>query len=214
MIYATMCVGRDWCEVHSSNINYFAKNNKLHILTDFPDYFNNCEIHPYKRDIFSYYEKLNHIINLLEELKTRITYIDADWISFLNTNLEYDMSSLYSYDIFKLNSELLQNYFSEKNIEDLSKIFSMIGVNNVGNEYIPEALISFPYVNNIIEIKKDLKILQTPLENMYSYSPEQLRLKRYSKNGVGYGEGWALTAICVKYGIPFTSIDWRKKSII
>lgn len=214
MIYATMCVGKKWCEAHSHNINMFAKKNKVHILTDFPHYFENCKVYEYTRDVFSYYEKLNHIINLSELFKTRITYIDADWISFLDTNLEYDISVLYSYDIFKLNSELLQNYFSEKNIEDLSKIFSMIGVDNFGNEYIPEALISFPYVNNIIEIKKDLKILQTPLENMYSYSTEQLRLKRYSKNGVGYGEGWALTAICVKYDIPFTSIDWRKKSII
>ena len=86
--------------------------------------------------------------------------------------------------------------------------------------YIPEAIISFPYLTNLNEIINDFKKLQPVFERVQNVKPKIESLYRYSNNGIGYGEGWAITAICIKYDIfvkdfsEFPNKTWEKIGLI
>ena len=63
-------------------------------------------------------------------------------------------------------------------------------------------------------IINDSKILQEYLESEYNKSSiTSSRLDRYKK-GIGYAEGWGLTALVTKYNISIKQIDWRKKILL
>lgn len=213
MIYATVCVGEKWCERFSLDINKFAADNQIHVLTDLPNYFTGCNIHKYTRDEFSYYEKLNLIFNLSLSHKCRVVYIDADCIAHYNPQTQYDRSSLYCNKVFNTSSDFFKSIFSDEYILEANNIVKLIGIKNTINTYIHEELISFPYDNNIHSMKHDVSILQKPLEQLNSRKHISRKLKRYSATGIGYAEGWALTGICIKYNIRFLACDWRKKNM-
>lgn len=221
MIYATMCIGEHWCKKYSTLINDFSKKNKIHILTDTPSYFKDgCIIYHYTRDVFSYYEKINHILSLLQKYKTRVLYIDADWVSQLDTSLLYDSTSIYCYNKFELSSSVINRYFSKDDIKKVNDILSIIKLNKNLEWYIPEALLCFPYLDAISNISLDFNKLQKPLEELYNKTPQRKELARYTESGIGYGEGWAITAIAYKYNINVNTFDgfpnksWRKISTI
>jgi len=221
MIYATMCIGSSWVTKFKKSINEFGKNNTLYILTDSPDEFSNCETIIYERDEFSYYEKINLILNLLETHKQRITYIDADWLRHYNTNIEFSDNSLYTYQIFYLNQKPLMFFFPELELKKINEVIKLIGMTEFGDRYIPEAVLSFPYFENFFEIKDDFITMQTPIEDIYNKTvPIRTALRKYSKHGIGYGEGLAITAVANKYNIDvkdfgeFPNHTWRKKVLI
>lgn len=214
MIYATMCVGDRWNTTHQSSINNFSKNNKLHILTDLPDRYENSYL--YKRDIFSYYEKINHILNLLETYKQRVTYIDVDWLGSYDKSIQYDSSSLYTYWLIDTNKDPIKSLFSEDR-DSLLDIFGTINIKTIPSKYIPEALISFPYIDDDTtqKIKSDLLTIQKPLESLYGKLPPRKQLLKWSKNGIGYGEGWALSVVSSKYNLSLDSVKvWGNKKIL
>jgi len=215
MIYATMCIGKEWIEKYKETINNFSNKNKLHILTDEPMHFKNCITDEYTRDIFSYYEKINFIFKLSKKYKERIYYIDVDWLSSYNTDIEVNDDNLYTYTNFLLDVEnVWTKFFTSKEIKIKQNILSKIGIDGELKDYIGEALILFPYSENIDMIIDDSKILQEYLENEYNKSSiTSSRLDRYKK-GIGYAEGWGLTALVTKYNIPIKQIDWRKKTIL
>ena len=215
MIYATMCIGKEWVDKHKNIINNFSKHNKLHILTDSENEFKDCVKEKYTRDVFSYYEKINFIFKLSKKYKERIYYIDVDWLGSYDTNIKVDDNSLYTYTNFLLNEKnVVTDFFTEKEWKIKETILSKIGVNGELKDYIAEALIFFPYNKNINEIISDSKILQEYLEKEYNeFSVTSKRLDRYKK-GIGYGEGFGLTALVTKYKIPIKQIDWRKKTIL
>jgi len=215
MIYATMCVGKEWIGKYKNTINDFSKHNKLHILTDSENEFKDCVKEKYTRDVFSYYEKINFIFKLSKKYKERIYYIDVDWLGSYDTNIKVDDNSLYTYTNFLLNEKnVVTDFFTEKEWKIKETILSKIGVNGELKDYIAEALIFFPYNKNINEIISDSKILQEYLEKEYNeFSVTSKRLDRYKK-GIGYGEGFGLTALVTKYKIPIKQIDWRKKTIL
>ena len=215
MIYATMCIGKEWIEKYKETINNFSNKNKLHILTDEPIHFKNCITDEYTRDIFSYYEKINFIFKLSKKYKERIYYIDVDWLSSYNTDIEVNDNNLYTYTNFLLDDEnIWTKFFTSKEIKIKENILSKIGIDRELKDYIGEALILFPYNENIDMIIDDSKILQEYLENEYNKSSiTSSRLDRYKK-GIGYAEGWGLTALVTKYNIPIKQIDWRKKTIL
>ena len=215
MIYATMCIGKEWIEKYKETINNFSNKNKLHILTDKPMHFKNCITDEYTRDIFSYYEKINFIFKLSKKYKERIYYIDVDWLSSYNTDIEVNDDNLYTYTNFLLDVEnVWTKFFTSKEIKIKQNILSKIGIDGELKDYIGEALILFPYSENIDMIIDDSKILPEYLENEYNKSSiTSSRLDRYKK-GIGYAEGWGLTALVTKYNIPIKQIDWRKKTIL
>ncbi len=215
MIYATMCIGSKWTTKYKDVVNTFGENNTLHVLTDLPGISENVITHLYKRKVFSYYEKINFIFKLSKKYKERIYYIDVDWLGSYDTNIKVDDNSLYTYTNFLLNEKnVVTDFFTEKEWKIKETILSKIGVNGELKDYIAEALIFFPYNKNINEIISDSKILQEYLEKEYNeFSVTSKRLDRYKK-GIGYGEGFGLTALVTKYKIPIKQIDWRKKTIL
>lgn len=217
MVYATMCIGEKWVDRHQRCINEFGKVNKIFVLTDIPTKFPNCETILYTRKIFSYYEKINLILQLSKEYKERIYYIDADWVAQYDTNLKVDSESIYSYINFDLRDDPpnpLTVYFTETEKQVQKSILKKIGVDKLLVDYLGEAILLFPYKENIDEIIADSKILQTYLEDIYNNtSITNLRLNRYKK-GVGYAEGWGITALAVKYNIPIKEVKWRKKILL
>ena len=220
MIYATMCIRSDWISKYKDSINRFAKQNKLFVLTDDETYFENCETISYTRNIFSYYEKINLILNLLKKYKQRITYVDSDWLQYYDTKIKITDESLYTYEIFNLNYPPLSDLFKKTESKIIKELYSKIGLTTDDDWYVPEAIISFPYHKELSEIIKDFKILQEPLENIYNKTPIRETLERYSDAGIGYGEGWAITAIVQKYNIvvkdftEFPNKTWRKIGLI
>ncbi len=216
MIYATMCVGKKWVKKHKDQINKFSKTNTLHILTDDNTSFENCICHHYTREVFSYYEKINLILNLSKEYKERIYYIDADWIRDYDTTLRIDdEDTIYSYSVIDLKDK--SSYISRVVFEDTEvkdTIMKKIGIDTTINCYMGEAILLVPYNENIDDIISDSKILQKYLEETYHQnSKTHKRLNRY-KDGIGYAEGWGITALAIKYNIPIKESRWRKKIII
>jgi len=214
MIYATMCVGSKWTTKYQHIINAFSSKNHLEVLTDNIDIFDNSYNTLYDRDIFSYFEKINFIFNLSKKYNQRITYIDSDWLVRYNTDIKYDDTSLYTYQIFDLYIESeLTKFFYENEYHLRDTLLSHISSNESIKYYIPEALISLPKVNEIDKMISDVKTIQPIVENYYTSKNRNPRYYRYVKAGIGYAEGWAPSAICQKYNIPIEEIEWRKSNI-
>ena len=215
MIYATMCIGNRWLNKYQDTINVFSSKNHLEILTDNPIGLTGSHITLYERNIFSYYEKINFIFNLSKKYNQRITYIDSDWLVRYNTDIKYDDMTLYSYHIFDLYKESeLTKFFEENEYHLRDTLLSNISLNESIKYYIPEALISLPKVNEIDKMIYDIKTIQPILENIYNSKNTNPRYYRYVKAGIGYGEGWAPSAICKKYNIPIDKVDWKRKMLL
>jgi len=215
MIYATMCIGNKWLNKYRDTINVFSSKNHLEILTDNPSGLTGSHITLYERNIFSYYEKINFIFNLSKKYNQRITYIDSDWLVRYNTDIKYDDITLYTYEIFDLYIESeLTKFFYETEYHLRDTLLSHISSNESIKYYIPEALISLPKVNEIDKMISDIKIIQPILENIYDSKNKNPRFSRYVKVGIGYGEGWAPSAICQKYNIPIDKIDLKRKMLL
>ena len=210
-----MCVGTKWLTKYQNTINAFSSKNHLEILTDNPNGLTGSHITLYERNVFSYYEKINFMFNLSKKYNERITYIDTDWLNAYNTNITYDDITLYSYDIFDLSDEnILTKWFTEKEEYFRKSLLSNISVNSNIDFYIPEALISIPQLNNIDNIQFDLKIIQPIIESWYGLKNKNPRFRRYIKNGIGYAEGWGVSAVCKKYKIPIDKVDWKKQTLL
>ena len=210
-----MCVGSKWTTKYQHIINAFSSKNHLEVLTDNVDIFHNSYNTLYDRDIFSYYEKINFIFNLSKKYNQRITYIDSDWLVRYNTDIKYDDITLYTYEIFDLYIESeLTKFFYETEYHLRDTLLSHISSNESIKYYIPEALISLPKVNEIDKMISDIKTIQPILENIYNSKNKNPRFSRYVKVGIGYGEGWAPSAICQKYYLPIDKVEWKRKMLL
>lgn len=210
-----MCVGSKWTTKYQHIINAFSSKNHLEILTDNPSGLIGSHITLYERNVFSYYEKVNFMFNLSKKYNQRITYIDTDWLNAYNTNITYDDITLYSYATYDLSDKnILTKWFTEKEEYFRKSLLSNISVNSNIDFYIPEALISIPQLNNIDNIQFDLKTIQPIIESWYGLKNKNPRFRRYIKNGIGYAEGWGVSAVCKKYKIPIDKVDWKKQTLL
>ena len=221
MVYATMCVGKEWNREFKKSIKNFAENNILYILTDSPESYQNNLTVKYERKVFSYFEKIRFIFDIIKINSKRVTYIDANKIKKYNANILFNDEKIYTGRLFSL-EHLYKYYFTSTTLSDIGLIFEKIGVKDLKHylssladkKYPREHILSVPYLINIEEIINDLKIIQPYLESYYNSVPRTPSLKRYSEVGVGYAEGWALVAIAIKYGLEIKSLNWEKKSLI
>lgn len=210
-----MCVGTEWVSLYKESIQNFSKSSELHLLTDSKDNFHNCKVYEYGQKEFSYYDKLIFIFKLLVKYKTRVTYIDSDWISKYNTDTKFDTKSIYSYHIYDLNEKnIVTDFFKESEFKIRKEILNYIDFHGKLNYYIPEALISIPYSDKINNAFKDIKLLKKYIESYYNRENTNPRFNKYKKHGIGYGEGWALSAVSLKFNYNILDINWRKKDII
>ena len=89
-----MCVGKKWIDTWKL-IDNFSKDHNLHILTDDIDKFKKTTCYEYKRNVFSYYEKINFVLELSKKYKERITFIDTDGLDDYNTDFIFDDRTFY-----------------------------------------------------------------------------------------------------------------------
>ena len=208
--FATMCIGKEWNKKWKDDIKNFHHQHTLHLLTDCGDWFD-FKSYEYNKE-FSYYDKLIFLLDLMTVKKKRITYIDADKLKIYN-NIEYDDSSVYTYNISHWPVVLDETYINVKN-----EIHNYLKTEDNYDIYAQEALISLPYTSDFENMKKDIIGLQPIIENTYHNRGgwKSPKLNRYSKHGKGFGEGSALTAVLFKYNLNIVSVykSFRKQTII
>jgi len=217
MIYATTVVGKEFCDQYSKHINDEGANKALFVSTDHPELFPECSTRLYNREVFSYYDKLIFLIELVIEHKQRVTFIDADWFRNINENIVIDDNVVYSWHLFN-EEELLHLGFYNNGIDLTKTLLEDNGFKYDNKLYPGEAILSVPYLDNIEIILTELKSLQTVWEKTFNKDLDlNHKSKRYSSYGVGYFEGGALYAVLVKNNIEVKSKDrdaYLKKSIM
>jgi len=206
MIYCTMCTGEEWVDNYSPVINKFSRDREVFVLTDQPDKFE-CNTILYERNIFSYYEKILLVLNLIKSHKSRVTYIDANSLRTFNPNIKTDGISLFCAQL--LSWEHMEKYFLTESIkEDVPTILDKIKVKELKDFYIREHIFSFPFSNNIDDIINDATLIQPLFEEYFNVVPYTPLMKRYSREGVGYAEGFAIQALAIRYNIDIKQMEW------
>jgi hypothetical protein len=196
MMYCTLVYGKKLHDLYFEELDNFSKTNNLVILTDQPDYFLNSKTILYKRNEFSYYEKLPFILSLVKEHKERVVYFDVDSIDLVkDKNFGFDNKSAYSYKIFKNTDYTDTQLRTDDGLNILCDIYSELGYEMC--DYLHERIISIPYSQKIDKMFKEIVKLQPVFEENYSKGKQwkSYDFKRYSKIGCGYGEGGALSII-------------------
>jgi len=207
--FATMCIGKDWVFDWKDEIIEFHNKHKLHLLSDTGDWFH-FESYKYNKE-FSYYDKLIFLLDIMTLKKKRITYLDVDKLQQYNS-IDYDDSSCYVYNTTTTPIKLSNEFESTR-----KEIHKHLNIENTSEIYAQEALISLPYTDDFENIKKDILELQPIVErNFGNRKWNNSKLNRYSKYGIGYGEGSALTAVLLKYNIDIVNVysTFRKESLI
>jgi len=210
MEFATMCIGKELVFDWKKDVTAFNNFKKLNILTDCSGWFIS-DTYEYKKKEFSYYDKLIFLLDLMESKRKRITYIDVDKLQYYG-NIDYDDESCYVYNITSTPIHLSNVFESTR-----KEIHNHLNIKNESDIYAQEALISLPYTSEFENIKKDIIELQPIVErNFGNRKWNSPKLNRYSRHGIGYGEGSALTAVLLKYNIPIVNVysSFRKQQLI
>jgi len=205
-----MCIGKELVFDWKKDVTAFNNFKKLNILTDCSGWFIS-DTYEYKKKEFSYYDKLIFLLDLMESKRKRITYIDVDKLQYYG-NIDYDDESCYVYNITSTPIHLSNVFESTR-----KEIHNHLNIKNESDIYAQEALISLPYTSEFENIKKDIIELQPIVErNFGNRKWNSPKLNRYSRHGIGYGEGSALTAVLLKYNIPIVNVysSFRKQSLI
>jgi len=220
MIYCTVCIGEDWCKKYSNIINELATQNTIHVLTDFPEYFDKCKTKKYNRDVFSYYEKIPFTLQLIIEYKNRVVFFDVDSVdnnyfqSILKKQYKLDNKSVYALNVYDTKSFNRQTVLENPSYVELISIYHSYGYEPFP-KYLHERLFSLPY-NEIQteEILNQILEMQSIFEETYYKGriwPEGHQNQRWSDFGCGYAEGGALSVIVHNMDIPTKSIKLLKK---
>lgn len=219
MIYCTICIGEEWCKKYSDDINKLGSEKTTYVLTDFPEYFGNCKIKKYKRNVFSYYEKLPFTLELIIKYKNRVVFFDADSVdnnyfqSILKKEYNLDTESVYALNVYDTKSFNRKMVLSNPSYIELMNIYRLYNY-QLFPKYLHERLFSLPY-NEIQteEILNQILEMQSIFEETYYKGrvwPEGHQNQKWSKNGCGYAEGGALSIIVHNMKIPTKSIKLLK----
>lgn len=221
MIYCTMSIGKYHSEKYSNDINRLATKYKVEVLTDCPEYFKNCTIHEYSRDVFSYYEKLPFMLSVILNNKDRVLYFDSDTINEIeNSQYNFDEKSVYTYKLYPTSTYFIK-YGREKALEILTKDSGIIVLLDILDElgydmcdYLHERILSIPYSNKIKKVKEEILELQNIFEEKHPKNKDwseasRKDLQRYSKAGCGYGEGGALSIVLTNHKFKFKELNQK-----
>lgn len=212
MKLCSISVGKSFCEKYSQKVKQYAPTDiDLIILTDHPEYFDFCETELYTDDIFSYFSKNTFAVELCKKYKTDVLYVDIDSFHIVDTSIYKNkfQTTYFLYDKLwpdythsELNSlpkELL-DYFE---INDILKI-----------ENIHEKIFYLPYSQKINNLYKDLLVIKQIWDNETQISEPKGNAKKYSKYGIGYGEGIPLSLCLFRNGINTMKYKLTKTSLI
>lgn len=222
MIFATVCHGEVFTKRYSYEINEVGKVDTVYVLTNKPEAFPNCNVRDY--DIFmgtsqfTYYSKLLFLFALLEELKERINYVDADFLkTTFNKGLVTDNTTLFTSVAVDYNKTLLgQLDYKKEKYSDWYKFLKEVNLETEGDKvftYVTEAYWSFPYLDNISTIATRARELKKRIEEIFTLNPDHWKgtpLRRYAETGIGFGEGTAMSALVQEFNIPFQAVNHNK----
>ena len=176
MIYCTVSVGIKLCKRYETRVNELAETETVYVLTDYPQYFPSCKTIEYKRDVFSYYEKIALLINLVTKYKERVTLIDIDsfhlekvqWI--INKQVNFDNESLYTFKIYTIPKDDIKKVMQDPSIEIFLKTFlELVGDYEKLKElkYPHERILSMPYKPNHKKVSSFILENQDKWESLY-----------------------------------------------
>jgi hypothetical protein len=222
MLYATVCYGPKFIERYNYEINQVGLTNTVYVLTDHPESFPNCITRSYEQfmgtESFSYYSKILFLFSLLEELRERVNYVDADFLrTSFNKELVVDGSTLFTSIAIPYNRTILGNLDLHRQKYDAW--YDYLHKHGLSTEkenaftYITEAFWSFPYLDNIKQIACRARELQADMELIFKRDAEHWKktpLQKYSKAGVGFGEGTAMTILVKEFNLDYKAVIHNK----
>ena len=187
MKLCSVSVGKSFCEKYSQKVEKLApKKHELIILTDHPEYFDFCKTELYTDNIFSYFSKNTFVSKICDEYKSDTLYVDIDSFHIIDSsifNQEFN-TSYFLYD------KLWPNY-THSEINSLpTSILEYYGISgNLNIENIHEKIFYLPYSSKIEKLNKDLMNIKKLWDNETITSEPKGNAVKYSKYGIGYGEG-------------------------
>ena len=204
MIFATLCVGIDWCEKHSQAINDIGENHTIYVYTDCPHYFPNCNIIQYTRSDFSYFEKLVLLFNVMDECNERVTYFDCDstkrnqvQLMLNGLNQPFDNKSIYTYKVFKNVEYSIEDLSTDPSLYILMNVYRELGFKDVRCNYPHERILSLPFIpKKYKKLKEKVLNVQPIWEKNWSMGKAWIGThpcNKWSQYGCGYAEGGALS---------------------
>lgn len=212
MKICSVSVGKDFCEKYSQTVKKFApKNIDLIILTDHPEYFDFCDTELYSEYVFSYFSKNILASKICNQYLENVLYVDIDSFHIVNQEL---YKNEFNSDYF-LYDKLWDDYtHSELNTlpQKLLNYYRIGG--NLKIENIHEKIFYLPYSHKVKKLYNDLKNLQRIWDNETKESEPKGNAKKYSKYGIGWGEGIPLSMALLMSGIMTKKYDLVKTTII
>jgi hypothetical protein len=212
MKICSVSVGKDFCEKYSQKIKKYApKNIELIVLTDRPEYFKFCKTELYEDKIFSYFSKNTFTSKISKKYKTDVLYIDADSFHIVDESIYKNQfeTTYFLYD------KLWPN-FTHSEVNSLPKdLLDYYGINgNLKIENIHEKIFYLPYSQKINNLYKDLLVIKEIWDKETQTSEPKGNAKKYSKYGIGYGEGIPFSLSLIMNGIITKKYQFTKSTII
>lgn len=212
MKICSVSVGKDFCEKYSQKIKKYApKNIELIVLTDRPEYFKFCKTELYEDKIFSYFSKNTFTSKISKKYKTDVLYIDADSFHIVD---EFIYKNQFETTYF-LYDKLWPN-FTHSEVNSLPKdLLDYYGIGgNLKIENIHEKIFYLPYSQKINNLYKDLLVIKEIWDKETQTSEPKGNAKKYSKYGIGYGEGIPFSLSLMMNGIITKKYQFTKSTII
>ena len=212
MKICSVSVGKDFCEKYSQKIKKYApKNIELIVLTDRPEYFKFCKTELYEDKIFSYFSKNTFTSKISKKYKTDVLYIDADSFHIVDESIYKNQfeTTYFLYD------KLWPN-FTHSEVNSLPKdLLDYYGIGgNLKIENIHEKIFYLPYSQKINNLYKDLLVIKEIWDKETQTSEPKGNAKKYSKYGIGYGEGIPFSLSLMMNGIITKKYQFTKSTII
>jgi len=212
MKICSVSVGKDFCEKYSQKIKKYApKNIELIVLTDRPEYFKFCKTELYEDKIFSYFSKNTFTSKISKKYKTDVLYIDADSFHIVDESIYRNQfeTTYFLYD------KLWPN-FTHSEVNSLPKdLLDYYGISgNLKIENIHEKIFYLPYSQKINNLYKDLLVIKEIWDKETQTSEPKGNAKKYSKYGIGYGEGIPFSLSLMMNGIITKKYQFTKSTII
>lgn len=212
MKICSVSVGKDFCEKYSQKIKKYApKNIELIVLTDRPEYFKFCKTELYEDKIFSYFSKNTFTSKISKKYKTDVLYIDADSFHIVD---EFIYKNQFETTYF-LYDKLWPN-FTHSEVNSLPKdLLDYYGISgNLKIENIHEKIFYLPYSQKINNLYKDLLAIKEIWDKETQTSEPKGNAKKYSKYGIGYGEGIPFSLSLMMNGIITKKYQFTNSTII
>lgn len=196
MILALVAVGDVYIKNSLIHIDKFINRGwDVRVLTDKPEKYRRVKTYQYKNKIFSYFDKLLFLLKIMEEEKSSVLYVDADWVQNVKRDFMENFKGSNDFLYYDNWPEYDDEYFSI--IHDYWK---KIEFDNVNLETILEWVIYFPYSEKISKLRHDLEEIKPVFEyTSLCHNTEY--------NGLGNAEGLGLSYILNKNGIEIKKFN-------